>query len=66
MDYLKRYRQEAGLVKSNENAMATQKSHQSHTPTKQTLLYLRDSTNGGASQHQATKNHFQVQKTPAR
>ena len=63
MDYLKRYRQEAGLVRSNENAMATQKAHQNVTPTKQTLLYLRDSTNG---QQQATKNHFQVQKTPAR
>ena len=66
MDYLKRYRQEAGLVRSNENATATQKAHQNITPTKQTLLYLRDSTNTGASQHQATKNHLQVQKTPAR
>lgn len=46
MNYLKKYRQEAGLVRtSNENVIAAERKQMAVTPTKETLLYLRDTTN---------------------
>ena len=42
MNYLKKYRQDAGLTRTNENA--THSGHENiygdHTPTKETLDYL--------------------------
>ena len=47
MNYLKKYRQEAGLVRTNENFAVTTTSSKSrqnfNSPSKQTLLYLQDS-----------------------
>ena len=46
MNYLKKYRQEAGLSRTNENvAYAPDRSQTDITPTKQTLMYLREAPN---------------------
>lgn len=40
MNYLKKYRQEAGLSKTNENAHQLREADADLTPTKQTMMYL--------------------------